>query len=191
MTNRVRISNFLYFGGICILFLSMRSTFQAEQWLPYPVALVFAFFANPENLPCLMPKWQAARIVEANFRPPPSHPDGMRYPGIAAGDGSRLLLSFRPFPGSPVRMSWEAEIADFVWNEQFCDTQVRGPFPFWHHCHKVSPADGGALLRDEVEFELPFEPVSRVALPVVRRQMAAMFRFRQKRTAELLRESVR
>ena len=39
---------------------------------------------------------------------------------------------------------------------------------------------------DEVDFELPLDPLSRLALPVVRSQMAAMFRFRQKRTAKLL-----
>ena len=89
-------------------------------------------------------------------------------------------------------MSWEAAIGHFVWNEQFCDTQLRGPFHFWHHCHKVAaapkPGTGtpGTLLRDEVEFELPLDPVSQVALPLVRRQIAAMFRFRQERTAELL-----
>jgi ligand-binding SRPBCC domain-containing protein len=171
----------------------MHYRIHAEQWLPYPVELVFAFFANPENLPRLMPKWQAARIEEAHFRPPPQRSDaGPRYPGIAAGDGTRLTLSFRPFPYSPVRISWEAAISQFVWNEQFCDTQVHGPFQFWHHCHRVSAAvnpatqQHGTLLRDEVEFELPFEPFSRVALPVVRRQMGAMFRFRQQRTAELL-----
>lgn len=163
----------------------MSSKIHTEQWLPYPVELVFAFFANPENLPRLMPKWQAARIEEANFRPPPVY-GGTRYPGTAAGDGTQLTLSFRPFPGSPVRVSWEAAISHFIWNEQFCDTQVRGPFHFWHHCHKVSAANGGTLLRDEVEFELPLEPLSRVALPLVRWQMAAVFRFRQERTVELL-----
>jgi len=170
----------------------MRSKFHAEQWLPYPVELVFAFFANPENLPRLMPKWQAARIEEAYFRPPPAAEAGQRYPGIAAGDGTRLAISFRPFPYSPVRVAWEAAISQFVWNEQFCDTELRGPFHFWHHCHKVAPVvnsqtqQAGTLLRDEMEFELPLEPLSRITLPVVRAQMGAMFRFRQRRTEELL-----
>jgi ligand-binding SRPBCC domain-containing protein len=171
----------------------MRAHFHADQWLPHPVELVFAFFANPENLPRLMPKWQAARIEEASFRPPPGHPDDVRrYPGIAAGDGTNLTLSFRPFPYSPFRLSWDAAIGHFIWNRQFCDTQLRGPFPFWHHCHKVEAAADpfigarGTLLRDEVEFELPLQLMGRLALPLVRRQIAAMFRFRQRRTAELL-----
>ncbi len=171
----------------------MHTTFHAEQWLPHPVELVFAFFANPENLPRLMPRWQSARIEEASFCPPPPHAaNAPSYPGLAAGDGTRLTLSFRPFPYSPVRMSWDAAIGHFIWNQQFCDTQLRGPFHFWHHCHKVSAASNsatgvpGTLLRDEVEFELPLAPISHLALPLVRSQMAAMFRFRQQRTAELL-----
>ncbi|MEO7030502.1 MAG: hypothetical protein ABI147_13995 [Acidobacteriaceae bacterium] len=84
----------------------MGSHFHAEQWLPHPVELVFAFFANPENLPCLMPKWQAARIEEASFSPPPEKPNqAPRYPGIIAGDDTTLTLSFRPFPYSPIRIS--------------------------------------------------------------------------------------
>ena len=55
---------------------TMRHHFNAEQWLPYPVELVFAFFSNPENLPRQMPTWQKARIEEATFAPPPPHPPG-------------------------------------------------------------------------------------------------------------------
>ncbi len=170
----------------------MRTHFHAEQWLPYPVDFVFAFFSDPANLPRLMPKWQDARIEHATFQPPPARPDGPQPSNIVAGDGTRLTLSFRPVPLLPVRLSWDAEIAEFVWNEQFCDTQLRGPFRFWHHCHRVraaaDPENGrpGTMLRDEVEFELPLDPLSRLALPIVRAQMAEIFRFRQQQTLELM-----
>src|ERR1700710_2184838 len=104
----------------------MLHTYQTEQWLPYPIELVFAFFANPENLPRLMPPWQKARIEEASFVPPPPLPGTPRPKSIAAGTGTRLPLSFRPFPYSPIRVPWEAEISDFAWNNRFCDTQLRG-----------------------------------------------------------------
>ena len=29
----------------------MSQQFQTRQWLPFPVELVFAFFANPVNVP--------------------------------------------------------------------------------------------------------------------------------------------
>lgn len=164
-----------------------RSKFETEQWLPYPVEVVFAFFADPRNLPQLMPDWQKGRIEEAAMRPPPALPEGAkRLPGTVAGDGTRLWITFRALPGVPVRLGWEARIEDFAWNKGFCDTQLRGPFAYWHHCHRVTAAEGGTLLRDEVEFSLRADPVSRLVLPVARTQMEAMFAFRHKRTEELM-----
>ena len=167
----------------------MSCHFHAEQWLPYPVETVFAFFGNPDNLPRLMSPWQQARIETSALQPPPG-----TTPRNLAGDASTMTLTFRPFPFSPIRLRWDALIDGFAWNRQFCDTQTRGPFAFWHHCHRVSPAPNpstnapGSLLRDDVDFTLPLDPLSRVALPLVRLQIASMFRFRQRRTLELLAE---
>ncbi len=47
----------------------MRHRFRTTQWLPYPVELVFAFFANPANLPKTPPDWQQARIDEIELTP--------------------------------------------------------------------------------------------------------------------------
>jgi len=169
----------------------MAYTYDAEQWLPFPVEIVFAFFSNPENLPRLMPKWQKARIEEASFAPPPPHPEPKKQVrGIAAGAGTRLTMSFRPFPLSPVRLPWEAEITEFVWNDHFCDTQIRGPFAVWNHCHrlKAETRDGvqGAHLHDRVEYELPGGGLARVMQPFVAFQLASTFKYRQARTMELL-----
>ena len=175
----------------------MRFQYHSEQWLPFSVELVFAFFANPENLPRLMPTWQKARIEEASFAAPPPRPASTpRFPGIAAGSGTKMTISFRPVPLSPLRVPWDAEISDFVWNDHFCDIQTRGPFAYWHHCHRVAPlassnASGvtveGTLLQDEVTYELPFGALGVVAQKLfVPRQMAYIFNYRKKRTAELL-----
>lgn len=170
----------------------MRSHFHAEQWLPYPVEQVFAFFSDPSNLPRLMPEWQKARIDEAYLVAPAVERRAATLQQQAAGDGSRIVLSFRPMPFVPLRLRWDARIADFEWNHQFCDTQYKGPFAYWHHCHRVSPAVDpnalipGTLLRDDVEYELPFGSLGRMARPLVARQIAGMFRFRQRRTSELL-----
>jgi ligand-binding SRPBCC domain-containing protein len=172
----------------------MPSTYTAEQWLPYPVEIVFAFFANPENLPRLMPAWNKARIEEASFAAPPPLP-GRRIPGIAAGAGTRLTLSFRPFPYSPLRLPWEAEITEFVWNDHFCDTQLRGPFASWNHCHRLRAESRpdpsgtqtpGTLLMDEVHYEIPFGPLGALANPFIAFQMRSTFAYRHARTAELL-----
>jgi ligand-binding SRPBCC domain-containing protein len=174
-------------------------TFQTEQWLPYPIEPVFAFFANPENLPRLMPPWQKARIEEAAFAPPPPRPiapDSLRLKSIAAGPGTRITISFRPFPYSPLRVPWEAEITDFAWNDHFCDTQLRGPFSYWRHCHRVhtetrSNEAGiptqGTLLRDEVEYASPYGSLGTLANRlIIAHQLRATFDYRHRRTLELL-----
>jgi ligand-binding SRPBCC domain-containing protein len=172
----------------------MPHHFHAEQFLPYPLETVFTFFADPANLPRLMPPWQCARIVDATYLFPP-RPE-REFPGseaIIAGDGTTLTLSIRPIPFSPVRLSWVALIEDFRWLQGFCDVQLRGPFRTWRHCHTVttatSPTNGepGTMLRDTVTYELPLGPLGRLAnLLFVRRQLAGIFSFRQRRTLELL-----
>lgn len=171
----------------------MRHIFQAEQWLPYPVELVFAFFINPQNLPPLMPAWQKARIEEAVLvSPPPGPPSRYKLRSVAAGVGSSITISFRPFPLSPLRIPWEATIVDFVWNESFCDAQEpkRGPFAYWRHCHRVAAAvrDGvlGTALTDDVEYEPPFGAAGELAHSFVRRQIKGIFNHRQRRVAEIL-----
>jgi ligand-binding SRPBCC domain-containing protein len=167
----------------------MRHTYHSEQWLPYPIDLVFAFFSNPENLPRLMPLWQKARIEEAALTTPQLQA-GSHLEGSVAGPGSRIILSFKPFPYAPMRIRWEAEITEFVWNNHFCDHQLRGPFAYWHHCHSLRSEThtntSGTLLRDEVEYELPLGKIGDLANPLVTGQLRSTFAYRHKRTDELL-----
>jgi ligand-binding SRPBCC domain-containing protein len=174
----------------------MRYTYHSEQWLPYPLDPVFAFFSNPENLPRLMPPWQKARIEEAVVTAPPSSTQDRSIPlqGVA-GAGSLIALSFRPFPYAPFRVPWKAEITEFVWNDHFCDHQLRGPFAYWHHCHCLRPetrtdsgiSTSGTLLRDEVEYELPLGRLGDLANRIfITRQLRNTFAYRHTRTRELL-----
>lgn len=172
----------------------MRHTFQADQWLPYSIEQVFAFFANPENLPRLMPKWQKARIEEATFAPAPPRPASAstaHFPGIAAGAGTTMTISFKPFPFAPFRVPWDAEITEFTWNDHFCDVQHRGPFAYWNHCHRLTaqPQGGrpGTNVQDHVVYALPLGPLGEIANALVmKRQFKAIFDYRHQRTAELL-----
>ena len=174
----------------------MRHRFRSTQWLPYNVESVFAFFADPANLPKLHPDWQQARIDAIELHPPqngylPSEAT------VAAGRGTRMTLSFRPTRFSPVRSTWVALIEDFHWNERFCDRQLEGPFRYWRHCHRVQEwqsdktGEHGTLLIDTIEYEYkpPFGAfvhfANRVAL---RRMLEHLFEHRHRRAEELLRE---
>jgi ligand-binding SRPBCC domain-containing protein len=163
-------------------------TFETEQWLPYPVEIVFAFFAMPENLPRIMPRWQKARIEEANFVPPPPRPrSSIGLKSFAAGEGTRLSVSFRPFPLCPIRIPWHARITHFDWNNSFCDEQEQGPFAYWNHCHRVREEEQngvpGTRVTDSVEYALPFGALGQLANTlIVARQMRSTFKYRHKAT---------
>jgi len=150
----------------------MRHTFQSEQWVPHRRERVFAFFADPANLPPLMPRWQRARVEKA--------PD-------AAGDGSLITISFRPVPFFPLRLEWDALITEFRWNDFFCDEQRRGPFKYFRHCHRIREERNGTVVSDEVEYELPFGVLGDVANRVImKRQIRLLFRHRQEMLPILL-----
>jgi ligand-binding SRPBCC domain-containing protein len=178
----------------------MAETLSSTQWTPYPVELVFAFFANPANLPHLMPKWQQARIESTRLVAAPLRPVAekteLRYQSPAAGVGSEMEISFRPLPGVPFRLGWLARITEFEWNSHFCDEQVTGPFASWKHRHEIAAEAGmdasgqlcaGTRISDRVEYVVPLGPLGAIANAVfVRRQMAATFAFRQAKLEEIL-----
>ncbi len=111
---------------------TMTQRFETRQWVPFPVELVFAFFANPSNLPHLMPPKMKGRIEDVRLQPPPPRPvaadRARRFQSVAAGEGSEILISFCPVSWLPQRVSWMARITEFAWNSHFIDEQVRGPF---------------------------------------------------------------
>ena len=71
----------------------MTQRFETSQWVAHPVELVFAFFANPTNLPHLMPRKLVTQIEDARIQPPPPrpvHPDpARRFLSVAAGEARR------------------------------------------------------------------------------------------------------
>lgn len=163
-----------------------RLSFITEQWVPFPVAQVFAFFSDPFNLPKLLPPWQDARIDSLELH----SPDDAALPH-AADRGSRILLSFRPLPLSPIRLRWLALIDDFAMNQRFCDLQVTGPFGYWRHCHLVTAeqhADtAGTRITDVVDYEWPGGPIgSALNLLGGRLQIRQIFHYRQRQVVRLL-----
>ncbi len=177
----------------------MTSRFETRQWIPFPVELVFAFFANPSNLPHLMPPKLETRIEDARIAPPPVRPvardPGRRFLSVAAGVGSEILISFYPIRYMPKRVSWLARITEFEWNSHLCDEQVRGLFSFFRHRHgiRAETREGqeGTLVSDDIEYELPFGPIGRIGCLLARRQLERSFAYRQKRLPEILAAAVR
>jgi ligand-binding SRPBCC domain-containing protein len=168
--------------------------FETSQWLPLPVELVFLFFANPSNLPPLMPDKLQMRIDQMRLQPPPPRPPASdlaeHFTGTVAGKGSEILISFSPSPWLRKRIHWTARITEFEWNSHFCDEQIQGPFASFRHRHGTLPEmrDGsvGTLVTDVIDYALPFGFLGNLGNALVRRQLAHSFAHRQERLPQIL-----
>jgi ligand-binding SRPBCC domain-containing protein len=68
----------------------------------------------------------------------------------------------------------------------FTDVMSDGPFPSWRHTHRFFADDGGTIVYDRVEYELPGGPLGRAVSPFGVVGFEPMFRFRHRRTKMLL-----
>lgn len=131
---------------------------------------VFAFHEAPDALERLTPPWEKLRVVE-------------RTGGIKAG--ARVVLETRI---GPVWARWIAEHTRYEPGRLFQDVQIRGPFRRWEHTHRMDPdGDGGCILVDHVEYELPLGGLGALAGGwMVRRRLELMFDYRH----EVIRHAV-
>lgn len=172
----------------------MPQHFEVTQWVPLPVELVFAFFANPHNLPHLMPPEMEARVEDVRLQPPAPRPVSVdpsrRFKSVAAGLGSEILVSFYPVRWFPQRLSWTARIVEFAWNSHFIDEQMRGPFKSFRHCHGIvaERRDGqeGTRVTDTIDYALPSGIIGIFGAGRIRGQLEQSFAYRQKRLPEIL-----
>jgi hypothetical protein len=82
---------------------------QFEQWVPAAIDKVFLFFANPNNLPPVMPSESGTELGALRLVTPPN----LARIALAAGSwlagmGSEIVTSFRLFSFLPFRAQWIA-----------------------------------------------------------------------------------
>ena len=172
----------------------MRYQFRTEQWVGVPVERVFRFFANPGNLPRLMPAWMQVELLRVKIVPPP----GVRTDQATitsaipfAGAGSELVASYKVVPFLPFRITSVARITDLVLNSYFEDVQKEGPFQSWHHRHEFVSEQrkgvNGTVVRDLIEYDIGFGWLGTLVQKLfVGPQMRRTFEYRQRALTALL-----
>jgi ligand-binding SRPBCC domain-containing protein len=167
---------------------------QFEQWVPVPRERVFLFFANPGNLPRIMPPQSGTELVRLKVVPPaaiPAESTTVTDRAPLAGAGSEIVTSFRVVPFLPFRAKWTALITEFEWDHHFADIQKRGPFKSFHHRHELSEEtrDGvrGTVVRDVIEYDLGFGWLGELAQRLfIGRELQRTFAYRQQALEKLL-----
>ena len=143
---------------------------QREQWIPRPIAEVFAFFADAKNLEAITPSWLGFQILS----PEPI--------AMAPGTLIEYQLRWHRFP-----MRWVTEIRSWDPPTTFMDVQLRGPYRLWEHTHRFQAVEGGTVMFDLIRYALPFGLLGRMAHAwFVKADLEGIFDFRAKRVAELL-----
>jgi ligand-binding SRPBCC domain-containing protein len=142
---------------------------RRETFLRAPLEEVFEFFSEARNLERITPPFLGFHVLTPE--PIPMH----------AGTIIDYKLKIR---GVPAR--WRTLIE--TWNPpfEFSDTQERGPYRLWHHTHRFRAVDGGTSMVDIIRYALPFGPLGRLVHRLqVRRDVEAIFEFREQRIQEL------
>jgi ligand-binding SRPBCC domain-containing protein len=147
-----------------------RERFVWESHFDAPPAAVFAAHERPDALQHLVPPWESVRVAES--------------PGSLAV-GSRVVLRGR---AGPIPVRWVAVHTEYDPPHLFADRQESGPFAFWYHRHHfLDDGRGGTVLRDEVEYRLPFGALGRMlGGRFVRRRLERMFAYRHAATRGLV-----
>ncbi|MBM3804360.1 MAG: SRPBCC family protein [Acidimicrobiia bacterium] len=120
-------------------------TLRRKQWVRRPLAEVFEFFSDAQNLGKITPPWLGFRILT---------PTPIR---IEVDTRIQYRLMWH---GIPVR--WTTKIRRWEPPFRFVDVQLAGPYRLWHHTHRFESEDGATRIIDIVRYQLPFGIVGRV-----------------------------
>ena len=147
----------------------MSHVLEREQLVPRSRRAIFGFFSDASNLERLTPPGLSFAILTP--RP------------IAMTAGAvidyRLSLLHIPF-------QWRTVIELYEPESRFIDVQASGPYRSWRHLHEFVEVADGTLIRDRVEYELPFGPLGELGHRlVVRRQLDRIFDYRRRVIDEL------
>jgi uncharacterized protein len=139
-------------------------------FIPKKVDEVFSFFCDETNLEKLTPPTLKFKVVSKST------------PEISAGTLIDYRLKIHGFPAK-----WRTEILDWQPPHSFVDTQLKGPYRFWHHTHTFHEVSEGTLIEDEVAYKLPFGGVGDAfGAAFVNNDVNRIFAYRTKMIREIL-----
>ena len=120
-------------------------TYEKKTEMPCSAEHLFRWHEQPDAFPRLMPPREPVTVLQH---------DGH----VRDGARARLQVGYPPF-----RFLWELEHRDYLPGRQFCDVQIKGPFTYYRHEHRMVPIGANrSVLHDHIRFALPLGMAGRL-----------------------------
>ncbi|MES2800564.1 MAG: SRPBCC family protein [Bacteroidota bacterium] len=144
--------------------------YKAQQWLPMNMVDAWTFFSSPENLAKITPPSMDFKMT--------SKAESSIYDG--------MIIDYKVKPLMGIAVKWRTEIDKVVFQKQFMDRQLKGPYKVWEHTHTFTESDGGVLMNDVINYQLPFGFIGRIAHGLfVKRKLESIFNYRKETLIKL------
>jgi ligand-binding SRPBCC domain-containing protein len=148
---------------------SKKHTFTYTTEIQTTPETLFEFHSDTNNLPKITPPWIKVKILELK---------------LPLEEKSTIKLKITQYFISQI---WHMQIDKMQSPHTICDIALKSPFKSFYHHRKFEKIDETtSRLTDTITMELPLYPLSRIALPFIRRDMDRMFEYRHRRMKELL-----
>ena len=142
----------------------MNYRLYREQQLYCDIDTAWRFFSSPMNLSEITPKDMAFTVLSEDQDQP-------------IFEGMLIDYSVSPLLGIPLK--WQTKIIQVEHQKSFTDFQQKGPYKYWKHFHEFIPNEKGILMKDTVEYELPFGVLGNVVHSLlVKKKLNRIFDYR-------------
>ena len=135
-----------------------------EQFLPISIEEAWAFFSSAKNLARITPP-DMNFLIQTDLEEKEIE------------EGQLIDYTIRPLFG--IKMKWKTRITAVDKPRTFIDRQLKGPYAFWEHRHSFIEKDNGVLMKDEVNYQIPFGLIGNLAHSLfVRKKLNQIFDYR-------------
>ncbi|KMQ71900.1 SRPBCC family protein [Chryseobacterium koreense] len=142
----------------------MRFQLYREQQLNCDLETAWEFFSSPGNLSEITPKDMGFQVLS-------DYSDQNIYEG--------MIIEYRLSPLLNIPLKWVTKITQVEYRKSFTDFQQKGPYKYWNHFHEFIPNEKGVLMKDTVDYELPFGLLGKIAHQIfVRKKLENIFNYR-------------
>lgn len=142
----------------------MKHQLYREQQLHCDIETAWHFFSSPVNLSKITPKDMGFTVLSD-------------YNNERIVEG--MIIDYTVSPLLKVPLKWRTRITHVEFNKSFTDFQEKGPYKYWNHFHEFISNKDGVLMKDTVDYELPWGILGNIAHRFfVKNKLADIFDFR-------------